>query len=208
MNLILLGPPGAGKGTQAKRIERFCGASQLSASDLLREAIGRGGAVGRKIKAIMARGELVPDGIMVDLISARIDSPQCTDGFILDGFPRNIVQAEALERLIEKQCRRIDAAIQLEIDNTVSVARIENRVREAQDGLRIDDNVEVLEKRLEVYHRQTAPLIAYYDKRGLLKKIDGAADIETVGYEIEGVLGELGVRDRVKRMVDKMSELS
>lgn len=196
MNLILLGAPGAGKGTQAKCIERFCGVRQLSASDLLREAIAGGDTVGQKIKAVMARGELVPDNVMVDLISTRINSPRCADGFILDGFPRNIVQAEALERLLEKQCRQLDAVIQLEIDNTVSVARIEKRVREAQGGIRADDKLKVLEKRLEVYHRQTAPLIAYYNERGLLKNIDGMADIETVSRGIEAVLGKIGVRGR------------
>lgn len=190
MNLILLGPPGAGKGTQAKHLEEHYGVKQLSTGDLLRAAIAEGSELGKTVEGIMARGELVPDEMVVGIISERIESPDCAKGFILDGFPRNVTQAEALERMLKEKGTRLDAVIQLGVDDAILVDRIEKRAAETPGEARADDNAEALKKRLAVYHEQTAPLIAFYGERGLLRTVDGMADIDSVSRQIEEVLDE------------------
>ncbi|TCT12797.1 adenylate kinase [Tepidamorphus gemmatus] len=188
MRLILLGPPGAGKGTQAARIEQRYGIRQLSTGDMLRAAVAAGTPVGQKAKDIMARGELVPDEVVVQIISERLDQPDCAKGFILDGFPRTVAQAEALEELLKAKGIRLDAVVELEVDGSILIERIEKRARESAGGPRADDNAEALKKRLEVYHAQTAPLIAFYRDRGLLRTVDGMASMDDVTNQIVSVL--------------------
>jgi adenylate kinase len=188
MNLILLGPPGAGKGTQAKRLQDAHGYAQLSTGDMLRAAVADGTEVGKLAKDIMARGDLVPDDVVVGIISDRIEQPDCAAGFILDGFPRNVAQASALDRMLDQKGMALDAVVELGVDDAILIDRIETRAAETQGGPRPDDNAEALKKRLEVYHGQTAPLIAYYRDRGILKTVNGMADVETVSREIEEVL--------------------
>jgi adenylate kinase len=188
MNLILLGPPGAGKGTQAKRLQDAHGYAQLSTGDMLRAAVADGTEVGKLAKDIMARGDLVPDDVVVGIISDRIEQPDCAAGFILDGFPRNVAQASALDRMLDQKGMALDAVVELGVDDAILIDRIETRAAETAGGPRADDNAEALKKRLEVYHRQTAPLIVYYRDRGILKTVDGMADVETVSREIEEVL--------------------
>ena len=184
MKLILLGPPGAGKGTQAKIIEDRYGLVQLSTGDMLRAAVAAGTDVGKQAEAIMARGELVPDEIVVGIISDRVDEPDCAKGFILDGFPRNVAQAEALDKMLAEKGMALDAVVELAVDDAILVSRIEKRAAETEGGPRADDNVEALRKRLQVYHAQTAPLIDYYGDKGVLKTVDGMADIDAVSGEI------------------------
>jgi adenylate kinase len=188
MNLILLGPPGAGKGTQAKRLQDAHGYAQLSTGDMLRAAVADGTEVGKLAKDIMARGDLVPDDVVVGIISDRIEQPDCAAGFILDGFPRNVAQASALDRMLDQKGMALDAVVELGVDDAILIDRIETRAAETQGGPRPDDNAEALKKRLEVYHGQTAPLIVYYRDRGILKTVNGMADVETVSREIEEVL--------------------
>jgi adenylate kinase len=188
MNLILLGPPGAGKGTQAKRLQDAHGYAQLSTGDMLRAAVADGTEVGKLAKDIMARGELVPDDVVVGIISDRIEQPDCAAGFILDGFPRNVAQASALDRMLDQKDMALDAVVELGVDDAILIDRIETRAAETQGRPRPDDNAEALKKRLEVYHGQTAPLIVYYRDRGILKTVNGMADVETVSREIEEVL--------------------
>jgi len=188
VNLILLGPPGAGKGTQAQLLAERHGFVQLSTGDMLRNAVKVGTPVGRQAKDIMARGDLVPDELVVNIISERIDEPDCRNGFILDGFPRNVAQAEALDRMLEEKNMALDAVVELAVDDNILVSRIEKRARETVGGPRADDNVEALKKRLAVYHEQTAPLIAYYRDRGILKSVDGMDEIESVNHQIEEIL--------------------
>ena len=173
MRLILLGPPGAGKGTQAKMIEQTHGFAQLSTGDMLRAAVEMGSAVGKIAKDIMARGELVPDELVVTIISDRITSDDCSGGFILDGFPRNVAQAQALDKMLGELNMQLDAVIELEVDDAILISRVETRAAETQGGPRADDNAEALKNRLQVYHAQTAPLIAYYRDRGALRTVDG-----------------------------------
>ena len=191
MRLILLGPPGAGKGTQAKMIEQTHGVAQLSTGDMLRAAVEMGSAVGKIAKDIMARGELVPDELVITIISDRITSDDCAGGFILDGFPRNVAQAQALDKMLGELNMQLNAVIELAVDDAILIGRVETRAAETQGGPRADDNAEALKNRLEVYHAQTAPLIAYYRDRGALRTVDGMAEIETVGREIEEVLQTL-----------------
>ena len=188
MKLILLGPPGAGKGTQAKIIEDRYGLVQLSTGDMLRAAVAAGTDVGKQAEAIMARGELVPDEIVVGIISDRVDEPDCAKGFILDGFPRNVAQAEALDEMLAEKGLALDAVVELAVDDAILVSRIEKRAAETEGGPRADDNVEALRKRLQVYHAQTAPLIGYYGNKGVLKTVDGMADIDAVSGEIAAAL--------------------
>src|SRR5690606_35425268 len=161
---------------------------QLSTGDMLRNAVKVGTPVGRQAKDIMARGDLVPDELVVNIISERIDEPDCRNGFILDGFPRNVAQAEALDRMLEEKNMALDAVVELAVDDNILVSRIEKRARETVGGPRADDNVEALKKRLAVYHEQTAPLIAYYRDRGILKSVDGMDEIESVNHQIEEIL--------------------
>ncbi len=183
MRLVLLGPPGAGKGTQAQRLVARHGIVQLSTGDMLRAAVAAGTPVGLKAKDLMARGELVPDEVVVQIIADRIDQPDAKKGFILDGFPRTVAQAEALERLLAKKNQKLDAVIELVVDDGILISRIEKRVAEMQargESIRADDNPESLKKRLAAYHAQTAPLADHYRKKGLLKSTDGMAPIDTV----------------------------
>jgi len=187
--MILLGPPGAGKGTQAVRITDKLGILQLSTGDMLRAAVAAGTEIGLKAKDIMARSELVPDDVVVGIISDRIEQPDCARGFILDGFPRTVAQAEALDRVLKAKGIGLDVVIELTVDDGILIQRIETRARET-GGARADDNAETLKKRLDVYHAQTAPLVDYYKTTGLLRSVDGMASIEEVAAAIDGVLAE------------------
>ncbi|PKQ03266.1 MAG: adenylate kinase [Alphaproteobacteria bacterium HGW-Alphaproteobacteria-12] len=189
MKLILLGPPGAGKGTQAKRLEEAFGFVQLSTGDMLRAAVAAGTEVGKIAETIMARGELVPDEVVVGIISERIEEPDVAKGYILDGFPRNVAQAEALDAMLASKGMELDAVVELGVDDDILLARIETRAAETAGGPRADDNAEALVKRLKVYHEQTAPLIAYYKARGKLLTVDGMKDMDEVTRQIEAALG-------------------
>ncbi len=191
MRLILLGPPGAGKGTQAQRLVRKHGIVHLSTGDMLRAAVAAGTPVGLRAKSIMDRGELVPDEVVVQIIADRVDQPDARPGFVLDGFPRTVAQAEALERLLAERGLELDGVIQLKADENILLKRIENRVREMTargEKLRADDNPEVLKGRLGVYRTQTAPLIEHYAGKGMLKAVDGMAPIDAVTAAIDEIL--------------------
>jgi len=190
MRLILLGPPGAGKGTQAARLAAGHGIVALSTGDMLRAAAAEGSALGARAKALMDRGELVPDDVMVPIVAERLRQPDCAGGFILDGFPRTIAQAEALDRLLEAMDTKLDSVIEISISEDFLLARIETRARET-DGARGDDNAETLHKRLSVYHQRTRPVTDYYRGRGLLATVDGAGDKDEVSAAIEAVLAAL-----------------
>ena len=213
MNLILLGPPGAGKGTQAQLLKDRNGLVQLSTGDMLRAAVASGSELGKQAKSIMAAGGLVSDEIMINLISDRISQPDCAKGFILDGFPRTTRQAEALDAMLSAKGLKLDAVIELKVDDAALVERISGRFSCAKCGTgyhdkykqpkkagicdscgsdqftrREDDKAEVVASRLEAYHRQTAPLLPYYKARGVLKTVDGMAGIDEVQGQIEKVL--------------------
>jgi adenylate kinase len=187
MRLVLLGPPGAGKGTQAERLVREHGIVQLSTGDMLRAAVAAGTDVGRRAKAIMDRGELVPDAVMVEIIAERVARPDAAKGFILDGFPRTIAQAEALEALLKRLGRRLDAVIQIAVDEDKLVARIEQRARET-GGARADDNAETLKTRIAVYRQQTAPVADFYAQKGMLSTVNGMGSVDAVSAAIGNVL--------------------
>jgi adenylate kinase len=188
MRLILLGPPGAGKGTQAQRLVAKHHIVQLSTGEMLRATAAAGTVVGKRAKAIMDRGELVPDDVMVQIIADRISQPDCAKGFILDGFPRTMAQAEALDALLEKKGQRLDAVIEMWVDEALLLKRIEGRAKETR-GARADDNAETARKRLEVYRAQTKPVADYYARKGMLKTVDGVGTVEEVGARIENLLG-------------------
>jgi adenylate kinase len=191
MRLILLGPPGAGKGTQAQRLVSKHGIVQLSTGDMLRAAVAAGTPVGQRAKDIMARGELVPDEVVIQIIEDRIAEPDAQRGFILDGFPRTVAQAEALEKLLAKKGLRLDAVVELKVDDGILLQRIEKRIAEMQargEAVRADDNAESLKKRLTAYHDQTAPLSAYYRSKGMHKATDGMAPIDDVTAAIASLL--------------------
>ncbi len=210
MNLVLLGPPGAGKGTQAKRLQDQRGLVQLSTGDMLRAAVAAGTELGRKAKDIMERGELVPDDIVIGLIAERMDADKGGKGFILDGFPRTIPQAEALDQLLAARGKKVNRVIVLDVDDDKLVERITGRFtcatcgegyhdlykRPKVEGVcdkcggtefkrRPDDTEEVVRSRLEAYHGQTEPLIGYYKAQGKVRAVDGMADIATVQKEID-----------------------
>src|SRR4051794_13510824 len=190
MRLILLGPPGAGKGTQAQRLVAKHGIVQLSTGDMLRAAVKAGTPVGSKVKDIMDRGELCPDELVVTIVGDRIEQPDAANGFILDGFPRTVAQAEALERMLAQKHMELDGVVELRVDENALLRRIENRVAEMTargEPLRQDDNSDVLKTRLEAYRRQTAPLTQYYHGKGLLRVVDGMAPIGEVTAAIDGI---------------------
>ena len=191
MRLILLGPPGAGKGTQAERLVAKHGIVQLSTGDMLRTAIGAGTPIGLKAKDIMARGDLVPDDVVVGIVSDRIDAPDASKGFVLDGFPRTVAQAEALDDLLARKGLKLDGVLQLKVDEDILLERIESRAADLQNRgqpVRPDDNPETLKVRIAAYRRQTSPLVEYYGKKGALLPVDGMAPIEVVMREIDSVL--------------------
>jgi len=189
MNIILLGPPGAGKGTQAKVLEETHGIVQLSTGDMLRAAVAAGGELGQEAKAVMDAGRLMPDDIMIQIISERIGQPDCAKGFTLDGFPRTTTQAEALERMLVEKSLKLDFVVEIAVDDDILVDRIDTRVAEMPESeRRSDDNVETLRKRLGVYHEQTAPILPFYRDRDMLKQVDGMTSIEEVTRQIEQVV--------------------
>jgi adenylate kinase len=191
MRLILLGPPGAGKGTQAQRLVKKHGIVQLSTGDMLRAAVGAGTPIGLRAKDIMARGELVPDDVVVAIVADRIDQPDARRGFILDGFPRTVPQALALDRMLAAKGLRLDGVIELRVDAGILHTRIANRVTETKargEALRPDDNPEVLRTRIEAYRAQTAPLVDYFARQGSLKSVNGMAPIAEVARAIDSVL--------------------
>ncbi len=191
MKLILLGPPGAGKGTQSQIISEKHGIPQLSTGDMLRAAVKAGTPVGLKAKEIMASGGLVPDEVVVGIIADRIAEADCAKGFILDGFPRTLPQAAALDTLLKSKGLKLDAVVELKVDDKILVDRIENRAKEtlaAGGTVRADDNAEALKTRLMAYYRETAPLIGYYFANGLLKTVDGMAAIGDVTGQVNGIL--------------------
>jgi adenylate kinase len=188
VRLILLGPPGAGKGTQAERLVKEYGIVQMSTGDMLRAAVAAGTPVGKRAKAIMDRGELVPDDVVIEIIRDRLAKPDAARGFILDGFPRTVAQAEALDKMLAGLKIPLDAVIELAVDDGILLSRIENRIRENPAAVRPDDNPETLKKRLAVYHQQTVPVAAFYARTGRLSKVDGMKDKEAVAVEIARIL--------------------
>jgi len=191
VNLILLGPPGAGKGTQAQLLADKHGLVQLSTGDMLRAAVKAGSEIGKKAEAIMKSGGLVSDEIVIGIIADRIEQPDCAKGFILDGFPRTLKQADALGSLLTSKVKDLDAVIEIKVDDTILVSRIENRAREtlaAGGTVRADDNAEALKTRLMAYYRETSPLVGYYYAYRKLQTVDGMAPIAEVSAQIEAVL--------------------
>ncbi len=213
MNLILLGPPGAGKGTQARRLEDTRGLVQLSTGDMLRAMVAEGGPLGQQAKEIMAAGKLMPDALMVEIIAERISKPDVANGFILDGFPRTVAQAEALDAMLAEKGLKLNHVIEMRVVDAVLVERVTGRYTCAKCGKgyhdsfekpkvegvcdscggtefkrRADDNAETVTTRLGQYHQQTAPILPYYEARGVLKTVDGMADIDEVTRQIEAIL--------------------
>ena len=187
MNLVMFGPPGAGKGTQAKLLTQSRGLPQLSTGDMLRAAIAEGSALGVRCKALLDKGELVPDEVVIGIIGQRYDQPDCAGGAVFDGFPRTIPQAEALDAMLAARGRKIDQVLELKVDDAVLLSRVESRIK-AGGALRSDDNPETLKHRLGVYYKNTAPLLDYYRRQGKLKTLDGMAPIEAVTGQIAAVL--------------------
>jgi len=191
MRLILLGPPGAGKGTQAQRLVEKHGIPQLSTGDMLRAAVQAGTEVGKRAKAVMDAGELVSDAIVNAIVAERIDQADCARGFILDGYPRTLVQADAVDAMLAQRGLSLDTVIELVVDDRALVGRIVKRADDAKAAgqpVRKDDNPAVFEERLREYYKKTAPLIGYYYAKGKLKGVDGMANIDAVTKEIEAVL--------------------
>src|SRR6266568_3747351 len=194
MRLVLLGPPGAGKGTQAARIVTRFAIPQLSTGDMLRQAIAEGTASGLRVKHIMDRGELVPDDVVVSVIAGRIDHSDAANGFILDGFPRTVAQAEALDQELATRGIRLDAVLELEVDEDALLDRIRGRAEQAANNgerIRSDDNPEVFKTRLDIYRAQTAPVTEYYRSQGLLNTVDGLQPIDVVTEELAAALAKM-----------------
>ena len=195
MRLILLGPPGSGKGTQAQRLIKRHGIIQLSTGEMLRAAVAAQTPVGLRAKDIMASGSLVPDDIVIGIISDRLDQPDAKKGFILDGFPRTVPQAVALDELLKKKRLKLDAVVELRVNESALLQRVETRVAEMRsrgEEVRVDDTPEVLTKRLANYRAQTEPLIHYYSERRKLLTVDGMMTIEHVTHEINRILAAIG----------------
>jgi adenylate kinase len=187
MNIILFGPPGAGKGTQAEILVRDRGMVQLSTGDMLRAAIAAGSELGKQAKVIMDAGELVSDDIMIGMIAERMEEDDCASGVILDGFPRTVAQAQALDTMFADKGISLDSVIEIAVDETALFARIEKRAAET-GGARSDDNADVLKARLKVYHENTAPVLPYYKDKGQLVSIDGMQTVEEVSSQIASCL--------------------
>lgn len=187
MNLIIFGPPGAGKGTQAKLIQDEYDLKQLSTGDMLRAEVAAGSDLGNRLKSIMAAGELVSNEIIIELIANCISEPECEKGFILDGFPRTVHQAEALDKMLSDMVRKVDHVIVLEVDEDALLDRIRTRAAESGEA-RSDDNEDILKNRLKVYNDQTTPVLPYYEGKGLLRKVDGMQSIDQVTRAIEAIL--------------------
>jgi len=188
MNIIIFGPPGAGKGTQAERLQKAHGLKQLSTGDMLRGEVASESELGLRLKSIIEAGELVSDDIMIELIGNCVSEPECEKGFILDGFPRTQAQAEALDEMLTHMSRQIEHVIVLEVDESILINRILKRAEESGNA-RSDDNAETLKHRLDVYHEQTEPVLPYYQGKNLLRRVDGMASIDDVTKQIEGLLG-------------------
>lgn len=191
MRMILLGPPGAGKGTQSVRISERYGIPQLSTGDMLRAAVAAGTPVGRKAKEVMDAGGLVSDDIVVGIVADRIEEPDARKGFILDGFPRTVAQADALDEMLAGKGLALDAVVEFVVDENALLARIENRARETEargEPVRKDDNPEVFKARLASYREQTAPLSAHYEEKGVLEKVDGMKPIDEVTQDVFAIL--------------------
>ena len=190
MNIILFGPPGAGKGTQAELLVQSRGMVQLSTGDMLRAAISAGTELGLQAKEIMDAGKLVSDDIMIGMIAERMEADDCKNGVILDGFPRTVAQAQALDAMFADKGISLDSVIEIRVDENALFARIEKRALET-GGARSDDNAEVLAARLKVYHDNTAPVLPYYEDKGQLVTIDGMQSVEGVNKQIEACLNSV-----------------
>lgn len=190
MRLVLFGPPGSGKGTQAARIIARHGIAHLSTGDMLRAAVAAGSPVGLRARAIMERGDLVPDEVVIGVIAERIEEPDARRGFVLDGFPRTVGQAEALAKLLHDRGIALDAVIELQVDEAALLGRVEKRAKEMGGAARADDNPETLKRRLAAFREQSAPVADYYRRQGVLSAIDGMQEMDAVTAEIDSITGQ------------------